>query len=169
MFFLKKYAWNAHGKQDPDRVPRSPLFAHMPDLRFRVQERVDGHQGRMRKRRVRECVNESLKIDDEADDLKLTITPKFLDYSRYRVHVDASAKIKDAPIESSLDTEMRISWETCDTCSRISGGYFEGIVQIRADNASRRVKNLKNAHRSPKLLRGARGKRVTGLHLFTNS
>ena len=82
---------------------------------------------------VRECVNESLKIDNDADDLKLTITPKFLDYSRYRVHVDASAKIKDAPIESSLDTEMRISWETCDTCSRISGGYFEGIVQIRAD------------------------------------
>lgn len=85
------------------------------------------------KKTIQECVNDSLIHDKEAYDLKLTITPEQLDYSRYRVHIDASAMISGAPIESALDTEMRISWETCDTCSRISGGYFEGIVQIRAD------------------------------------
>jgi len=82
---------------------------------------------------IRECVSDSLIHDKEANDLKLTLTPKQLDYSRYRVHIDASARIKGAPIKTSLDTEIRISRETCDTCSRISGGYFEGIVQIRAD------------------------------------
>lgn len=82
---------------------------------------------------VQECVNDSLIHDKEASDLKLTITPKQLDYSRYRVHIEASASIKGAPIEAVLNREIRISWETCDTCSRISGGYFEGIVQIRAD------------------------------------
>jgi nonsense-mediated mRNA decay protein 3 len=49
------------------------------------------------------------------------------------VHVKAKANIEGVPTEAALDTEVRISWETCDTCSRISGGYFEGIVQIRAD------------------------------------
>jgi nonsense-mediated mRNA decay protein 3 len=82
---------------------------------------------------IQECVSDSLIQDKEAYDLKLKIMPKLLDYSRYSVHIDASAMIKGAPIESSLYTEIRISWETCDTCSRISGGYFEGIVQIRAD------------------------------------
>ncbi len=82
---------------------------------------------------IRECVNDSIKQDNEAKDLKLTLTPKRLDYSRYRVHIDAVATIKGAPIEAAQDTEMRISWETCDTCSRVSGGYYEGIVQIRAD------------------------------------
>jgi nonsense-mediated mRNA decay protein 3 len=61
------------------------------------------------------------------------LTPEQIDYSRYNVHIDAKAYIKGVPIDTALDTEVRINWETCDTCSRISGGYFEGIVQIRAD------------------------------------
>lgn len=81
---------------------------------------------------VIESVKESLKINREARDIELMITPKRLDYSRYRVHVEAKANIEGIPIDVALDTEVRISWETCDTCSRISGGYFEGIVQVRA-------------------------------------
>lgn len=80
-----------------------------------------------------ECVKGSLKLDNQVSNLELTLSPKQLDYSRYRVHIDAKAKIKDMPVELEQDTEVRISWETCDTCSRISGGYFEGIVQIRAE------------------------------------
>ena len=89
--------------------------------------------GEDEERTIRECVNSSLEKDREATDVKITIMPRQLDYSRYRVHIEASAMIRGAPIESTIDTEMRIRWETCDTCSRISGGYFEGIVQIRAD------------------------------------
>lgn len=80
-----------------------------------------------------ECVKDSLKLDYQAKNLILTISPKQLDYSRYSAHIEAKAEIKGAPIEGAADAEVRISWETCDTCSRISGGYFEGIVQIRAD------------------------------------
>ncbi|MGB8217795.1 MAG: 60S ribosomal export protein NMD3 [Candidatus Methanoperedens sp.] len=80
-----------------------------------------------------ECARESLKLDNQVSDLEITLSPKQLDYSRYRVHIDAKAQIKGMPVELEQDTEVRISWETCDTCSRISGGYFAGIVQIRAD------------------------------------
>jgi len=78
-------------------------------------------------------VKENLEINRDATSVELSLTPKQLDYSRYRIHVEARAQIKGAPIDAALDTELRISWETCDTCSRISGGYFVGIVQIRAD------------------------------------
>ncbi len=80
-----------------------------------------------------ECVKESLKLDSQVSNPDITLSPKQLDYSRYRVHIDAKGVIKGAPVEMEQDTEVRISWETCDTCSRISGGYFEGIVQIRAE------------------------------------
>jgi nonsense-mediated mRNA decay protein 3 len=80
-----------------------------------------------------ECIKDNLKINKQAQDIELELTPKQLDYSRYGVHVEAKANIEGVPIDAVLDTEVRISWETCDTCSRISGGYFEGIVQIRAD------------------------------------
>ncbi len=82
---------------------------------------------------ILDCVKDALKLDKHARNTGLSLSPKQLDYSRYNVHIEAKAEISGAPIEASQDTEVRISWETCDTCSRISGGYFEGIIQIRAD------------------------------------
>lgn len=80
-----------------------------------------------------EIVTDSLNLDKDIHDLEISISPEQLDYSRYGVHIDAEGSIKDKQVKGAADTEVRISWETCDTCSRISGGYFEGIVQIRAD------------------------------------
>jgi nonsense-mediated mRNA decay protein 3 len=82
---------------------------------------------------VNSFVKENLELNRDANSVELALTSKQLDYSRYMVHVEAKGEIKGAPIDAVMDTEVRISWETCDTCSRISGGYFEGIVQIRAD------------------------------------
>lgn len=98
-----------------------------------VFKRGKWSSGEDEEKTIMECVNGSLEHDPQAHDLKLDFVLKPLDYSRYRVHIDANGKIKGAPIEAALDTEVRISRETCDTCSRIAGGYFEGIVQIRAD------------------------------------
>ncbi len=82
---------------------------------------------------IADCVKAAVKLERNAQNIELVISPKRLDYSRYDVHIEAKAEIKGAKLEASQDAEARISWETCDTCSRISGGYFEGIVQIRAD------------------------------------
>ena len=79
------------------------------------------------------CVKDELDIDKKARNIELAMSPEKLDNSRYRVHVEARADIEGLSIGGEVDTEVRISWETCHTCSRISGGYFEGIVQIRAD------------------------------------
>lgn len=82
---------------------------------------------------VIDCVKDTLSINKEAANIVLDLSPKQLDYSRYKVHLDAHADIRGVPIEYSKDIEVRINWISCETCSRISGGYFEGIVQIRAD------------------------------------
>ncbi|KCZ73369.1 NMD protein affecting ribosome stability and mRNA decay [Candidatus Methanoperedens nitroreducens] len=82
---------------------------------------------------ILDSVKDNLKINRDATDLELTLTPNKLDYSRYKVHIEAKARIEGVEIDASQDTEIRISWETCDVCSRIAGGYFEGIIQIRAD------------------------------------
>ncbi|VVB84496.1 NMD3 family protein [uncultured archaeon] len=79
------------------------------------------------------CVKDNLKLNKEAQDIELELSPKQLDHSRYQVHMEAKAKISGAQINAAQDAQVRINWETCETCSRVSGGYFEGIVQIRAD------------------------------------
>ncbi len=82
---------------------------------------------------VLDCAKDALEMDKEARNLELALTAKKLDHSRYEVHVEAKASIRGMQIGASQDIEVRIRWETCDVCSRISGGYYEGIVQIRAD------------------------------------
>lgn len=90
-----------------------------------------------------ECVKDNLKVDNKAQNLELSLSGKKLDHSRYQVHMEANATISGAPIDAVQDIEVRINWETCETCSRISGGYFEGIVQIRADKRVPTYEELK--------------------------
>ncbi len=80
-----------------------------------------------------DCIKAAIKLDKKAGNIELVLSSKQLDYSRYDVHIEANGEINGSKLDASLDAEVRISWETCDTCSRISGGYFEGIVQIRGD------------------------------------
>ncbi len=85
------------------------------------------------KESILECIKDAMTVDKQARNLDITPIPKKLDHSRYSVHVEATADIEGVRISAAQDTEVRINWETCETCSRISGGYFEGIVQVRAD------------------------------------
>jgi nonsense-mediated mRNA decay protein 3 len=50
------------------------------------------------------------------------------------VHV--RAKLFGVPVEDEARVEILWRGETCDRCSRISGGYFEGLVQVRAEGRS---------------------------------
>lgn len=79
-------------------------------------------------------VEDSLFVHDMAEDIGIYIEPRQLTPHLYRVHVEVDAMILDEMFHEELATEVRIVRESCDMCSRISGGYFEAIIQIRATN-----------------------------------
>ncbi|MCW3129388.1 MAG: 60S ribosomal export protein NMD3 [Methanophagales archaeon] len=54
--------------------------------------------------------------------------------SRAIVYLKVNAEIKGVEIEERGDVEVIFKKETCERCSRIAGGYYEGIVQIRGMN-----------------------------------
>ncbi|MCL7410676.1 MAG: NMD3-related protein [Methanosarcinaceae archaeon] len=83
---------------------------------------------------VIQSVEDALSIHDLAENIEICIKPRQLTPYMYRVHAEVDAFIKDEPVHQELNTEVRIVREACDMCSRISGGYFEGIIQIRATN-----------------------------------
>jgi nonsense-mediated mRNA decay protein 3 len=56
------------------------------------------------------------------------------DENRASVFLVAKAEIKGVEIEERGEVEVILKQETCERCSRIAGGYYEGIVQIRAEN-----------------------------------
>jgi nonsense-mediated mRNA decay protein 3 len=47
--------------------------------------------------------------------------------------VRAQGRLFGVPVEDEAKVEILWRGETCDRCSRISGGYFEGVVQVRAE------------------------------------
>jgi len=65
---------------------------------------------------------------------KLDISEEKIDRSRCLVHVSVSAVVSGLDVTAAADVEIRIKNETCDTCSRIAGGYYAGIVQLRANH-----------------------------------
>lgn len=79
-------------------------------------------------------VEDALSVHILAENINIYVEPRKLTPYMYRVHVEIDATVKDEPVHQELNTEVRIVREACDMCSRIAGGYFEGIVQIRATN-----------------------------------
>lgn len=52
--------------------------------------------------------------------------------NRSRASCAVSASILDIPVQGSCSIEIVWQKEQCDRCSRMSGSYYEGVVQVRA-------------------------------------
>lgn len=79
-------------------------------------------------------IENSISVNKSAQDVEIDINFEKKSPRLYKARVNVLAKIKGDSINSVLDTEIRIIGESCDRCSRISGGYFEAIIQIRAND-----------------------------------
>ena len=76
----------------------------------------------------------SIMLHPDAKHEELDISEEEIDQSRFLAHVIVSAVVSGLNATATADVEIRIKNETCDTCSRIAGGYYAGIVQLRASN-----------------------------------
>jgi len=79
-------------------------------------------------------ISRSIRVHPDANGVKLDLSEEEIDPSRYLVHISVSAVVEGVSISATADTEIRIKRETCDVCSRIAGGYYAGILQLRADH-----------------------------------
>lgn len=61
------------------------------------------------------------------------IASDFINPNILKARVTAEGTIEGRPVHTGADVEVRIRKETCDVCSRIAGGYYEAIIQVRAD------------------------------------
>ncbi|MDI6640113.1 MAG: NMD3-related protein, partial [Methanocellales archaeon] len=74
-----------------------------------------------------------LNINPAAEDVHVAFEPETLG-EIMRVHVHVDAVVKGMAASKDVDVDVRIERESCDRCRRITGGYYEGIVQVRAEN-----------------------------------
>lgn len=78
-------------------------------------------------------VRSQLNINPAAEDVHVAFVPETLG-EIMRVHVHVDAVVKGTYVSKHLDVDVRIERGSCDRCRLIAGGYYEGIVQVRAEN-----------------------------------
>lgn len=77
---------------------------------------------------------DALLVHEMAENIEIYVEPRALTPYMFKVHIEVDAMLLDEMFHQDLETEVRVVRESCDMCSRISGGYFEAILQIRASN-----------------------------------
>jgi 60S ribosomal export protein NMD3 len=80
---------------------------------------------------VAKAVEEALKIDP--DEAAITVVSSQISPTIIHAHVEINVS-RVGRLHESFDLDVHVNRVTCDRCSRISGGYYESKVQVRADH-----------------------------------
>jgi len=83
---------------------------------------------------IAELAVSATSIHADAKDIRVTVRPEETGPNKTTCTVDVEAALYGVPVRGTCTTEILWQKESCDRCSRISGGYYEGIVQVRATN-----------------------------------
>jgi nonsense-mediated mRNA decay protein 3 len=78
-------------------------------------------------------VSEALGVHVRARDVRWGVEPEQVDENTVRMHCQFSGVVRGTPVEESATVPVKISRGTCDRCGRIAGGYYNAVVQVRAD------------------------------------
>ena len=79
---------------------------------------------------------ENEEINLEIDQIKGTIAECF---------VEAVGEVYGVSIDESHDTQVRILKTVCPPCSKMQSGYYETVIQFRADNREIKAEEYKKA------------------------
>ena len=81
---------------------------------------------------VQDAVREAVGFAKVVERSRVVLDVQPEDERNFTVLVRASGVAEGVPFEKELRTRSRMKNATCVRCSRIQGGYYEAIVQIRA-------------------------------------
>jgi nonsense-mediated mRNA decay protein 3 len=68
----------------------------------------------------------------EVQQAQLSFSCRDWSSNRTRCQVQVEALYRGQPVQDSREVEVLWKGELCTRCSRMSGGYYEGVVQVRA-------------------------------------
>lgn len=118
------------------------ILAHLPALELEKCGKCGSFRFGREWIRISEAVAVEKKILEELD-----FSPDFdvetLSFLRNSVVV--SGKIFGDCVSITLPLTLKIRTTTCPRCSRESGGYYEAIVQVRAQNRALRTEEIERA------------------------
>jgi nonsense-mediated mRNA decay protein 3 len=79
-------------------------------------------------------VAEALGVHVDAEDVEWGVEPEQVDENTVRMHCRFSGVVRGTLRSAAVTVPVKVSRGTCDRCGRIAGGYYAGVVQVRADD-----------------------------------
>jgi nonsense-mediated mRNA decay protein 3 len=81
---------------------------------------------------VQDAVREAVQLAKVVEKPRVRIDVRPEDERNFDVRVEVQGVAEGVPFATELRTRSRIKNGTCVRCSRVQGGYYEAIVQVRA-------------------------------------
>lgn len=93
------------------------------------------------------AVRASVGVHDRVEDAVLRTDERQLDERTFAYDVHLRGTVDGVPLDESAKLQLRRTKAVCDRCSRMAGGYYAAIIQLRATGRDVREDELERAHR----------------------
>jgi 60S ribosomal export protein NMD3 len=94
---------------------------------------------------IAKTISEKCIPDLEAEDVNLTLEIINQKDSVQELLVLAKGKILDQPLERKCSLRVNINRTVCPECSKFNSGYYEAVLQLRADGRPLKPEEIQNA------------------------
>lgn len=84
------------------------------------------------------ALERNIKIDDLVENEEINLEIEQMKGTIADCYVEAVGEVYGVTIDETHDTSVRILKTVCPTCSKLQAGYYEAVIQFRAD--SREIK-----------------------------
>ena len=80
------------------------------------------------------ALERNIKIADEVENEIINLEIDQIKGTLANCFVEVTGKVHGVQIEETHDSEVKILKTVCPTCSKVQSGYYETVIQFRADN-----------------------------------
>ncbi|HUR25489.1 MAG TPA: 60S ribosomal export protein NMD3 [Candidatus Thermoplasmatota archaeon] len=122
------------------------LCAHC-DARHVGNHWVDPDEGMPLEWIREEAARAVLKPHPNVSDRDLQLVETAQDERNFRHHATLTGSVEGVPITFEKDLIVRMRRSVCDRCSRMFGGYYAALIQLRATDRDVTELEIKRAHR----------------------
>lgn len=91
------------------------------------------------------ALERNIKINDLVENEIIDLEIEQMKGSTAECVVVAFGEVYDTPIEETHDVNVKIIRTACPTCSKVQSGYYESVIQFRADNREIHSEEYKKA------------------------
>ncbi len=90
-------------------------------------------------------VLEHVEIDESASDVEISIKIHTVRGSIFQCLVNVKARVMDEILTQEFLVNVKLNKNVCTVCSKYASGYYEAVIQLRADNRILSAEEIKLA------------------------